>query len=81
MPVDYAGNTLQSALGSALKTYRDYVGTGDVVDYYRFRFLNRSSINATLDRLTANANVQLLNASGRVIRSSVKQGHLPKQSA
>ncbi|WP_335167555.1 pre-peptidase C-terminal domain-containing protein, partial [Nostoc sp.] len=74
---DYAGNTLQAAKSiniGALATYQDFVGTADTNDYYKFTIFSKSSINASLSNLSADANLQLLNSAGTVIGSSNNPG-------
>ncbi|WP_353259202.1 C2 family cysteine protease [Prochlorothrix hollandica] len=61
-------------VGSSTTTYRDWVGSADTNDYYRFTLGNTSNFNLSLTGLTADADVQLLNSSGTVIRSSNNSG-------
>ncbi len=78
MPVDYAGNTLEAARSLTLtpttQTFTDYVNRFDTNDYYKFTLSGRSSFNLSLDGLTGNANVELLNNSNQVLQSSAKWG-------
>ncbi len=71
-------NTLSAArivtVGATTSTYRDWVGTTDTNDYYKFTLSNTSNFNLTLNGLGADANVQLLNSSGSVIQSSTNGG-------
>ena len=75
---DYAGNTLGTAravtVSSSTTTFRDWVGSADTNDYYRFSLGGTSNLNLSLTGLTANADVQLLNSAGTVIRSSTARG-------
>jgi subtilisin family serine protease len=75
---DYAGNTLGTAravtLSSSTTTFQDWVGSADTNDYYRFSLGGSSNLNLSLTGLTANADVQLLNSAGTVIRSSTAGG-------
>ena len=75
---DYAGNTLGTAravtVSSSTTTFRDWVGSADTNDYYRFSLGGTSNLNLSLTGLTANAHVQLLNSAGTVIRSSTARG-------
>lgn len=67
-------NTLSAArsvtVGSTTSTYRDWVGTTDTNDYYKFTLSNTSNFNLTLNGLSADADVQLLNSSGTQIQAS-----------
>ncbi|MDA1049522.1 MAG: pre-peptidase C-terminal domain-containing protein [Planctomycetota bacterium] len=75
---DYAGNSLGSArsLGvlSGERSYADFVGNSDRDDYYRFELAGRSTFELALDGLRADADVQLLDSSGRTITSSTRGG-------
>jgi hypothetical protein len=77
-PPDYAGNTLSTArgitVGSTTSTYQDWVGSLDTNDYYRFTLNNTSNFNLSLNGLSADADIQLLNSSGAVIQSSTNGG-------
>lgn len=79
MPVDYAGNSLGTARGlnitPSTQTFTDWVGSLDTNDYYKFTLSSRSSFNLSLNGLSADANVQLLNSSGTLIRSSSNTGN------
>jgi|GEM_PF-1432034 len=64
---DYAGNTLSASryININSKTiFRDFVGSADSNDYYRFNLSNTSNFNLALSGLTANTSVELLNSSG-----------------
>ena len=78
LPPDYAGNTLNTArnitLGTATATFQDWVGSADTNDYYRFTLSNTSNFNLSLNGLSANADVQLLDANGVLIQSSSNSG-------
>ncbi|HEY9632537.1 MAG TPA: C2 family cysteine protease [Coleofasciculaceae cyanobacterium] len=75
MPVDYAGNTLPTAraldITPSPQTFKDWVGSLDTNDYYSFSLSGRSSFNLKLDGMTANADVRLLNSSGKVVASGI----------
>ncbi|MDX2241922.1 MAG: S8 family serine peptidase [Leptolyngbyaceae cyanobacterium bins.302] len=76
---DLAGNTPASAfdIGAlGIAAYRDSVGLSDPNDYYRFTVIDRSNFNLSLRGLTADADVQLLNADGTLIQSSANPGIL-----
>ena len=80
MPIDYAGNTLGTARGLNItpttQTFTDWVGSLDTNDYYRFSLSSRSSFNLTLNGMSADADVRLLNSSGMTIGSSTCGGSL-----
>ncbi len=75
---DYAGNTLATArniaVGAGTTTFRDWVGSSDTNDYYRFNLSNTSNFNLSLNGLSADVDVQLLNSSGALIQTSANCG-------
>lgn len=78
MPIDNAGNTLGAAreitVTSGLQAFSDHIDAFDTNDYYRFSFNSRSSLNVSLNGLSADVNLQVLNGSGGVIQSSTNSG-------
>jgi hypothetical protein len=74
MPADFAGNNLNNSRNLNVnyinQTFTDWVGKGDKNDYYSFNLSSRSSLNLTVDGLSADANLQLLNSSGYVVSAS-----------
>ncbi|MCU0534488.1 MAG: pre-peptidase C-terminal domain-containing protein [Hydrococcus sp. Prado102] len=78
VPVDGAGNTLATArnLGilNGTQTMSDAVGTGDTNDYYRFSLLDNSDFSLALNGLSNDADVQLLDRNGSVIKTSLNGG-------
>lgn len=72
--VDQAGNSLTAArnLGvlSGTQTFSDAVDSSDQNDYYRFELSNSSNFSLSLNGLSEDADVQLLNSAGQVITSS-----------
>ena len=77
---DYAGNSLNTArsitLSTSTNTLRDFVGSNDTDDYYRFSLSSNSTLNLTLNGLSADANVQLiqdLNTNGVIDTGEVLQ--------
>ncbi len=78
MAIDYAGNTLGTARGLNInpspQTFTDYIDALDTNDYYSFRLSGRSSLNLSLNGLSADANVELLNSSGFLIQRSDNSG-------
>ncbi|MCX5961609.1 MAG: PPC domain-containing protein, partial [Cyanobacteria bacterium] len=78
--VDYAGNTLGATRNigtlSGTQSFSDWVGTGDINDFYRFSVNAPSTFNLTLNGLSADANVELiqdLNNNGIVDAGEVLQ--------
>jgi len=74
-------NSLASAnnIGTLTTTpvsFSNFVGATDTQDYWRFTLSGTSDINIGLTGLTADADVQLLNAAGTVIASSTRGGTL-----
>jgi hypothetical protein len=61
---DGAGNTLSAArdIGtlSSLQNFSDFVGGADTDDFYRFTLAGISDINLSLDRLSADADLELI---------------------
>jgi ELWxxDGT repeat protein len=81
MARDNAGNTIQDANTSAFKTlkskpirFSDFVGNSDTDDFYRLNFKSSTSLDLTLDQLKANANVELLDKKGKLVRRSKRSG-------
>jgi hypothetical protein len=78
-PADNAGNTLSTArvvnLASTPQTFQDWVGTQDTNDYYRFSVGSPSGFNLTLNGMSANADVHLLNSAGAVISRGTVSGN------
>jgi len=75
---DSAGNTPSTARQILVNrngnTWRDWVGSSDNNDYYRFTLNNKSNLNLRLDGLSADANVEILNNNNNVIYTSTKSG-------
>jgi hypothetical protein len=78
MSLDYAGNRLGRAkeldLTSTIQTFGDYVSPLDTRDFYTFTLSGRSSFDLTLNGMSANANVVLLNSSHAVLQRSNNLG-------
>jgi subtilisin family serine protease len=74
-PPDFAGNTLATArqitIGSTTSTFKDWVGSSDTNDYYRFTLSDTSNFRLNLSGLTADADVELLNSAGSIIQRSI----------
>lgn len=77
-PVDGAGNTLAAARNigtlSGTKSFRDWVGSSDLTDYYRFDLTQTSSLSLNLNGMGANADLRLLSSTGAVLASSINGG-------
>jgi hypothetical protein len=77
-PADNAGNTLTTARNigtlSSSRSFTDFVGSTDTNDYYRFDLSQSSNFSLSLNGLSADADVQLLNSSGTVLTSSANDG-------
>jgi subtilisin family serine protease len=57
------------------KTYSDWVGREDGDDYYKFTLGAGNRVNLSLDGMTANANLELLDSEGEVVASSKNSGN------
>ncbi|MFN9630062.1 MAG: S8 family serine peptidase [Cyanobacteriota bacterium] len=72
--VDNAGNTLATARNigtlSGAQSFSDWVGSTDTNDFYRFSLSQSSNFNLSLNGLSSDADVQLLNSAGSVLVSS-----------
>ena len=62
------------ALSGTTQTFNDFVGNIDSNDWYHFSLNNNSAFNLTLNGLTDNADVQLVNSSGITIQTSALTG-------
>jgi len=75
---DKAGKTLATAkrifLNPTTRVYRDWIGSTDTKDLYRFTLNQRSSLNTTLEGLKANATLRLLNRKGKPLQTSANAG-------
>lgn len=77
--VDGAGNRMAQArdlgrVGDRQQTLRDGVGPSDRNDVYRLRLAYRSTLHLQIDRLQANADLQLLNRQGQVLQTASRPG-------
>ncbi|MEN9542023.1 MAG: hypothetical protein RLZZ459_2114 [Cyanobacteriota bacterium] len=77
-PADGAGNTLPTARNigalSGSRSFRDWVGSTDLNDYYRFDLAQSSNLSLSLNGMSADANLRLLSSTGAVLASSVNGG-------
>lgn len=76
--MDAGGNSLARAtyLGEldGVRQVADYVGRQDVNDYYRVSLEQRSDVRLDLTGMSADADLQLLNANRQVVASSTRGG-------
>jgi hypothetical protein len=83
-PPDYAGNTPSAArqvtVGSTSTTWSDWVGTQDTNDYYKFTLANSSNFNLSLNGLSSDADVHLLDSTGNTILQSSTSGGTSAES-
>jgi hypothetical protein len=72
--IDLGGNTIDNAnpitFGANRFLATDKIGGTDTEDYYKVNLAAPSSLNLTLDGLSADANLQLINSSGGIIGAS-----------
>lgn len=80
---DLAGNTTAAArdIGNlnGTQSFVDFVNSTDTNDYYRFTVGPNSNLNARLDNLAADADLEILNSAGVVIGLSSLGGSSPDQ--
>ncbi len=78
LPKDYAGNTIAAAkvinLSPTAQISNDWVGNDDTNDYYKFTVTAQSDVRITLDGMSANANVRLLDSNNVVLKYSTNTG-------
>ena len=82
MPFDYAGNTLSTARGLELtpstQSFTDWVGPLDTKDFYSFTLSGSSSLALSVDGMSADANVRLLNGRGQLLQTATNLGTTPE---
>ena len=80
MVLDIAGHTLDSAtslnLSPTNQLFTDYVDPLYKKDYWKFQLSSSSNFNLTLNGLSQDVNVELLDANGIVIKGSYNTGIL-----
>ena len=78
IPRDDAGNSLLTArnisVGSTQANIKEWVGSFDTQDYYKFTLTNKSKLDLRLNGLTADANLRLLDVNGNLIQVSEQVG-------
>ncbi|MDZ8055268.1 MAG: polymorphic toxin type 44 domain-containing protein [Aulosira sp. ZfuCHP01] len=76
--IDLAGNTTANSFNTGTingnGTFRDRVDATDSNDYYRFNVATTSDFTLSLNGLSADANVQLLDSNGAFIQGSTNTG-------
>jgi hypothetical protein len=82
MSISSADNTLQGARNLQVidgsRTVRGFVGKADRRDFYKFSLQRSSHLDVSLDRLQADANLALLNGSGKILATSTRKGRAPE---
>ncbi|MCT7952936.1 S8 family serine peptidase [Ancylothrix sp. C2] len=75
---DLAGNSTslasQISVASSTKIYEDSVDSADTDDYYKFSLGASTNVTLSLEGLTADANVEIIDSKGQVIASSTASG-------
>jgi hypothetical protein len=76
---DYAGNTtatskLVGVVNSTEKVVKEFVGNSDKDDYFKFNTTSNGMITLKLDGLSGDADLQLLDSSGTLLKSSTLSG-------
>jgi uncharacterized protein YkwD len=77
MPNQASRNSLNQAQAISLRSHIPYsgsVGRFDPQDYYQFRLDRRSRLDICLSETIANANLSLLDATGRTVRTAAGGG-------
>ena len=78
IPRDDAGNSLLTArnisVGSTQANIKEWVGSFDTQDYYKFTLTNKSKLDLRLNGLTADANLRLLDVNGNLLQVSEQLG-------
>ncbi|MBF2014650.1 MAG: pre-peptidase C-terminal domain-containing protein [Rivularia sp. T60_A2020_040] len=79
--IDYAGNTLDTARTIALDSgeiiFRDSVGNSDIEDFYRLNLNNpNNKLDLSINGLSADADLELLNSSGEIIARAANSGNI-----
>ncbi|MGF1499060.1 MAG: CAP domain-containing protein [Elainellaceae cyanobacterium] len=78
MPKDRAGNSRRKALRVnnqlGKQVYKDWLGESDREDYYKLKFKSSSNLDASLLRLKADVDLEVLNRRGKRIGQSAQSG-------
>lgn len=82
-PLDFAGNSLETArditVNAVSQIYTDWAGYTDPNDYYRFFVSDRGNFNLSLNGMSNDGDVQLLNSAGAVIAVSQAESQLSER--
>lgn len=83
MPSDKQNNQLKTAKtllpsGEGSRTYTGRVSEENATRYYKLRIGRASDLNLSLNRLKADANLELLNRKGKVLTRSAQKGRSPE---
>ncbi|MHB9139812.1 MAG: PPC domain-containing protein, partial [Victivallaceae bacterium] len=78
-PTDLANNSWQSAKNIA--TLDNWVGYGDPADCYKLTMTAAGTLTLNLTGLTADANLSLLDSSGKTLKTSANKGTLSESIA
>jgi trimeric autotransporter adhesin len=65
--------------GSRSRSFNGFVNSSDPQDYYRFTVDRSGTLNLSLDRLSADADVEILSSNGSVVARSAAFGTTPEQ--
>ena len=81
--IDLAGNSRDLAydigsVGTAVRSFADFVGDADKNDYYRFVTTARGKLTLNLTGLTPDSDLQLLSSTGSFIAGSAQAGVTPE---
>jgi len=71
-PADTAGNSLNTA--NDINSLDNWVGLGDTADYYKLTMTNAGTLTLSLNGLSGDANLFLLNTSGIILKASTNLG-------
>jgi hypothetical protein len=71
-PVDNASNTWQTA--KDISTLDNWLGFGDAADFYKLTMTGAGTLTLGLSGLSGDANLTLLNAAGKTLKTSANKG-------
>ncbi|MHB9138784.1 MAG: PPC domain-containing protein, partial [Victivallaceae bacterium] len=76
LPADKAANTWQTA--KDISALDNWVGFGDAADCYKFTMTGAGKLTLDLTGLSADANLSLLDAKGKVLKTSANKSNAPE---